>query len=518
MADEIGVNLENATGKGNGNTATVEKPPETNKSVKTETKKESADLMERIDQEAFIRDFESLFPDLIEKADAYDHCRLNANFNDEFHEAEDDSRTAARKVARLLRFYDSPHSNGRLAKNINNFNQEKAKTLFEALRVTASNEDVEDVCFSINFLYQHKAELEKLDQRLKSEGEVGIDGKITDFKNFIRSEKFTIALGKALDKLGPHGVIKGQNFDAIENVWGSSPNLKSLFLNNVKEILNKHGLKGEEVLHLWIKSTEGGTIKSLFKPAGLNLEKIIDVERKSPGTAKFLNENFGINCFGRYPTEMLINQVKEYGDKDSAYGLILLADNDHNNAFMQDVKFWKSLNDQVKDRYLIRVAEAGSKYEIARRLISLDKLYGEKQKISFAFIGGHGTKDSIEFSNTFERGYLFTKDLSEKGVRKAGKFFKENTSIVLISCSTGAEGGIGQKLSKTFRNKVIAPEIPTNPRNVKVNIDGDKINFEMNYSDEGISRAYEVGIKAEDLQKDKEEIAKVREELAHASE
>src|SRR5690606_16067677 len=53
------------------------------------------------------------------------------------------------------------------------------------------------------------------------------------------------------------------------------------------------------------------------------------------------------------------------------------------------------------------------------------------------------------------------------------RWFVENPSIVLISCSTGMPSGIGEKLSEILDATVRAPDNPTNIKSIKVKKFGD---------------------------------------------
>ena len=109
----------------------------------------------------------------------------------------------------------------------------------------------------------------------------------------------------------------------------------------------------------------------------------------------------------------------------------------------------------------------GNKIELARRIIELDNAYAKTAgKIDFALIHGHGTPDSIQLGagNGFIRGkeHIITKDIWSRGAQRLSSFFRKRAPIVLDSCSTGKNAGIGQQLSAVFRTKVVAPDAPEN--------------------------------------------------------
>lgn len=113
----------------------------------------------------------------------------------------------------------------------------------------------------------------------------------------------------------------------------------------------------------------------------------------------------------------------------------------------------------------MRAFECESKQDIARVLIKSEKKYnpeGKGHKISLLILGGHGSEDSIHFGGWYKRNILYLEDLAGRGVGRTNRFFEKNPTFILASCSTGADRGIGQELSKTFGAKVIAPKVPTN--------------------------------------------------------
>ncbi len=110
-------------------------------------------------------------------------------------------------------------------------------------------------------------------------------------------------------------------------------------------------------------------------------------------------------------------------------------------------------------------------------------------------LGGHGTERSIAFGGSNERHTLRIEDLLGRGVRKTGGFFEDEPTIILTSCSTGADAGIAQRLSRTFGAKVIAPKIPTNVKAYHATRrQGEKkFNFSAEYNDEGSKSLYVSG-------------------------
>lgn len=228
----------------------------------------------------------------------------------------------------------------------------------------------------------------------------------------------------------------------------------------------------------------------------LNLLTMLDLEKEEPGITRALAQRYNIANFGRYPAEILLSQYRHIEDNDLPYGIILYPYADHNGAFYQNSDTFRKLNSQLVGRYYIRIAEGETKQQIARTLIELDRMYGDKRKIAFAILGGHGTEETIHFGESDEpRNFLSIDDLAGKGLQRTTKFFTERPTIMLVSCSTGTPEGIGQNLSRTLNARVIAPEIPTNVKSITVTVDKDNsLIFDVKYNDEDTERSYVSGL------------------------
>ena len=74
------------------------------------------------------------------------------------------------------------------------------------------------------------------------------------------------------------------------------------------------------------------------------------------------------------------------------------------------------------------------------------------------------------------------------------KFFEPDPTVILVACSTGSLGGIGQEIS-SIGATVIAPEIPTNLKGVNVTRSSEtgKLEFAVEYRDSGTERTYIAG-------------------------
>lgn len=232
-----------------------------------------------------------------------------------------------------------------------------------------------------------------------------------------------------------------------------------------------------------------------------SIENIQRLEQNHPGAAKILFDDFGIRVFSRYHYETLLAQVREKENRSLPYGIVALPREDWNGAFNKDLLVWADLKRQLEGKYLLRFVECNGKMDLVKRLIKFDKAYGEKQddkghKISFAIVGGHGNPESIQIANSDSKtGVLRKADLKRGSInKKINSLFIENPDVVLISCSTGADGGIGQTMSSSIEGaRVIAPDISTNVNRIYADINGDTIALSVEFNKGTRTRVYASG-------------------------
>lgn len=265
--------------------------------------------------------------------------------------------------------------------------------------------------------------------------------------------------------------------------------VKSISEELISANVARYNVDPERMIEAWKHAHPDYTI---IVTSNLGAMRAIDAEE--PGAVALLNKEFGINNFGRFPENLLIEQTRAVEDKRKPYGIVLYPQNDHNGAFYQDYRIFKDLYKGLQGKYNIRFLECASKIDVARRFINLDKRYGEHQKISFALIGGHGMENRIRFGGNDEAHSLSIKDLLGSGVQRVSSFFTENPTIILNSCSTGAHNGIAQEISKVIGANVIAPDVPSNISSLAVDIQTDKLDFKVGYKKSEDLKEYNTGI------------------------
>lgn len=317
-------------------------------------------------------------------------------------------------------------------------------------------------------------------------------GKVISYTDF---EKSSHAEEIVFNKLGRDGY--NHNFPRLASLLFISPVPDTASVRRVEDFLDSFQLPSENIYSAWQESSDWREFSQVIRD---NLESIFKLEKSQPGICKFLYAEFGIADFGRYPEEVLIRQFQEFNQIGNQYGLVIFPRNDWNGAFYQRKDMIKDLHRQLSGKFNLRIFECESKIDIARALIKCDRRYNppgsDGHKISLLILGGHGNEESIDFGGDDEIHVLSSDDLSGSGVQRSGNFFDQNPTIILDSCSTGADAGIGQELSKRFGARVIAPKTPTSLDKLYAiqKPDQKKFTFNARYSANGVKSIYKAGL------------------------
>ncbi len=262
------------------------------------------------------------------------------------------------------------------------------------------------------------------------------------------------------------------NFDV-----GSSLELEKVFEENIFQYTQKRfSISKEDFFSAGHSNTE------IYWSE--NLKTMCNIERKITGGVKRLLKDYGIHEFNRHPQKILINQLKEES-VDRPYGVVIYPHSDHNNNFDKKDTVFKNFYEKDKKNRLLKVFEVGSNHDLLKYLIKLKRKY--KHKISYLILGGHGSTEGVEFADMFmsykagtSQGEL-TKDVldkREKTLKMISEFFTPDATIVLVSCSTGAEGGFGSKLRDKINLRVLAPKEDSNLK--KLEFKDGKLEVEYN--------------------------------------
>lgn len=260
----------------------------------------------------------------------------------------------------------------------------------------------------------------------------------------------------------------------------------------VKRVINSMGLDGNKFLGAWGQSTK---VENLDIEIFENFRRILVFEKANPGIVKYLNKECGVYDFGRYPAEILEQQFKSKDDQETPYGVIFYPRSDHNGAFYQNIAVLRNLFRDLGGKFLLRVAEGENKLDMIRQMRRFDRRYGRKHKISFALVGGHGTAESLQLGRgEGKKDFLHKEDMVRIRHRapRYRRFFYKPT-FILISCDTGATFGLGDFISRAVDATVIAPNTPTNIKEINVEFRENRPIFRVKYHDEGADRTYVAG-------------------------
>ena len=274
--------------------------------------------------------------------------------------------------------------------------------------------------------------------------------------------------------------------------------------SRIKMIVDHYGLDFDVLINAWVRASGIDSINSsniynvILSSESLiykSVERIIKLESIYPGASKFLLEQFGIKSFGRYPLELLIHQYSHRYDKEKPYGVLLYPRDDWNGAFSTDGEVLENLLTRIRSLdFNLRIYECEDKVDLVSALNDARHKFG---KISFAVIGGHGSKDSIQFGDKNDSDHnLYKEDLLKKGAPAVTHAFVENPSIILQSCSTGIQNGIGQQMS-SMGAKVYAPDRPTFVSDIDPYMDkSGNLTFKVKYEKRTHLKIYDQGIAA----------------------
>ena len=217
--------------------------------------------------------------------------------------------------------------------------------------------------------------------------------------------------------------------------------------------LAEFGLNYQELSEAWkLGSGEQGLSNEQE-----NLERILALEQARPGICRTLGEPpFGIKNFGRWPEALLISQYDQL-ERKGPYGLIVAAAADPISELITLEKPAEELlADLQQAGSMLRVAEAASKPALVRSFFGIGRKYGPMQ---FRVVVGHGTEDSLRLGGK-DNEVLTTRDLTTlKNNGTLSRYSEPGCENVIISCLTGAEGGIVQAASARFPEQVLdAPD------------------------------------------------------------
>lgn len=251
-----------------------------------------------------------------------------------------------------------------------------------------------------------------------------------------------------------------------------------------------YNLDSDELSNMWHKNANPDNSDSYNKSNVMkkNLITMSYLEFREPGICKTLHDEFGIANFGRYPSELLLEQYRTRNkpkEEQRPYIAIATAQTDHNGALYNQFNFYDDFQaDTDKEGYDLRIIEVNSKESLNHRLFSLYRKYG---KISDLFINAHGDPSGMDLGQNDEMARITTDDLYMAEAPKVGQntqtiksIFTDNPSFIFLSCDTG--NGFSQKVSETMNSTTIAPTEVITGMNVDMSKDSTgKLHYSATY-------------------------------------
>src|SRR3989344_793571 len=132
-------------------------------------------------------------------------------------------------------------------------------------------------------------------------------------------------------------------------------------LANIEKQLKKRNLSSKKLFSWWEAGARKENRDDFIQ---MNLKVINELEKRRPGAASELNQQYGINDFGRYPVSLLELQHKEKSETGKPYGIILYPKHDPNNAFSANPKMFAGLLKSLQGKYALRIVEVETKEDI----------------------------------------------------------------------------------------------------------------------------------------------------------
>lgn len=198
----------------------------------------------------------------------------------------------------------------------------------------------------------------------------------------------------------------------------------------------------------------------------------------------------------------MLFQYEQIDNLDLPYGVVMYPKTDWNTAFSGDGKILTDLAAELYESGVgVRCVEAGSLPSLYRQLSRLDNKYNadKNNKIKFGILGGHGTRSSILLGGSGKPGSKLTSEQLyhvqdyqadnyddwdgvedeqtdnryQVYVDRIREYFVDNASLVLISCSTGEDGGIARSITDKYGFVASAPNCSTNIRKIDIDFDGE---------------------------------------------
>jgi TPR repeat protein len=181
------------------------------------------------------------------------------------------------------------------------------------------------------------------------------------------------------------------------------------------------------------------------------------------------------------PLDMAPYYLPKY-DKKKPPLLILKAEHDHNGAFDPTKSQNKSMLSQLAKTHQLTFKSLRYSWDVGYFVEQFAKKHRRRIPV---IVMAHGQPNSMVFSNEAVFGD-YTKDLVKSGDFDGAEW------VVLDSCSTGAEDGIGKKIAEvTPGTLVYAPQRPSNGLIIYWDVKNEMKVIQINSNSSSVTRRYQ---------------------------
>jgi hypothetical protein len=285
---------------------------------------------------------------------------------------------------------------------------------------------------------------------------------------------------------------------------------------SVRDFLARYGIDYQEAHEAW--GLASGFTAGSYE--GANLKLIAELEKERKGICKVLTdkEEYGFDLinFARYPKQMLIDQYDFRDDTDSEYVHLATSAVDGLGTMWRYRHGISRLYEtaaalEEKSRVRVRAYEVSSKFGLGRAWVKAARKYGP---MSGRVVIAHGSHEGIglgkvteatsdpahlRFSLDNSPAEVLTKyDFDESrllahkneagerngpATRTLKRLSVPGCETIVISCETGATGGVVERISRVYNQEAItAPSVPAGLQSVEVSrTKQGKVHLEVAY-------------------------------------
>lgn len=216
----------------------------------------------------------------------------------------------------------------------------------------------------------------------------------------------------------------------------------------------------QRTVSAWKESSTGAEDDFVYT-VEKNISILEALERTKRGSAKQLASINNIFCYERYPIEFLLRQVEIGSLADKPYGIGVIGRWDYEERLVGCGVTLQILDERLPNHYL-RAFEASNLAEVDRTLDRFGALYGGLGEIPLSIWSAHANDTGMRLGAGVRERFDKSK-LSNARVSRFSQVFADTPTHILLGCSTGAEEGFAQALSRSPKSRVYAADADTWP-------------------------------------------------------